>query len=108
MTFFLKTIFDHSFVKVISPSWAKYPFIEDYVGCDQETGVIIHLHVHYKILTGFKRVKHFHIPWEKKILSSRIIDKNTSWPIPSYVDEFLVFLIKSLTIKTKDEPLRSK
>jgi len=82
------------FIKVTSPIWCKYPYIEDFVGCDPDTGVMIHLHVHYKMLTGFKRVKHFRIPWESEILSSRIIDDSVSWPVPNHVDEFIVFLMR--------------
>ena len=84
----------YEFVKVISPIWCSYPFIEDFVGCDPETGIMKHLHVHYKMLTGFKRVKHFRIPWEVKILESRIIDTETGWPLPTNVDEFIVFLMR--------------
>ncbi len=91
---FLKIIKKYLFIQVISPTWCKYLDIEDYVGCDRETGIMLHLHVHYQMLTGFKRVKHFHLPWEEKILDSRMIDKETCWPTPTHVDEFIVFILR--------------
>ncbi len=68
---FTRIITKYLFIQVISPTWCKYLDIEDYVGCDRKTGTMLHLHVHYKMLTGFKRVKHFRLPWEEEILNSR-------------------------------------
>jgi thymidylate kinase len=82
------------FTQVISPIWCNYPHVDDFVGCDPETSTMIHLHIHYQMITGFKRVKHFVIPWEEEVLKSRIIDKETGWATPSFVDEFIIFIIR--------------
>jgi len=62
------------FKQVYSPAWLQYPAIEDWIGLNEETGNLIHVHLHYKILTGKKLVKEQYIPWEHKVLNTRIFN----------------------------------
>ena len=53
-----------------SPPWARYPAIEDWLILDAESGRFLHLHLHYDMLTGLKRVKHLRLPWTDDLLAS--------------------------------------
>ena len=49
-----------------------YPAMEDYLGFDDETGSLIHLHLHYELTLGERRLKGYRLPWEKQILATRL------------------------------------
>ena len=55
---------------MISESWKLYPSIFDFIGLDAESGRFLHLHVHYKMITGGSLLKEYHLPWESEVLSS--------------------------------------
>jgi len=50
-----------------------YNGIEDWLGFDQETGRLVHLHVHYKLTTGISSVKQATVPWADYALVNTIM-----------------------------------
>jgi hypothetical protein len=52
-----------------------YPGIEDYVGFDEATGTLTHLHVHYQLTLGEKFLKGHRLPWEELYLETRVFDE---------------------------------
>ena len=52
-----------------------YPGIEDYVGFDESTGALTHLHIHYQLTLGEKFIKGHRLPWEELYLSTRVLDE---------------------------------
>ena len=83
-----------SIVRIISQPWASYPGVEDWLAFDQASGGFLHLHVHYALLTGLKRVKHLHIPWEETLLANLRIDAASGWPIPAAEMELIILLVR--------------
>ncbi len=77
-----------------SPPWARYPAIEDWLIFDSATGAFLHLHVHYDMLTGLKRVKHLRLPWTDELLASVRRDPPSGWPVPSAEMELLNLLVR--------------
>jgi thymidylate kinase len=80
--------------KLISQPWASYPDVEDWLVFDGTTGGFLHLHVHYTLVTGLKRVKHLHLPWTETVLSHLREDPASHWPIPVASLELLILLIR--------------
>ena len=83
-----------SILQITSQPWACYPGVEDWLAFDQATGGFLHLHVHYALLTGLKRVKHLHIPWEETLLANLRIDASSGWPIPAAEMELIILLVR--------------
>lgn len=77
-----------------SPPWARYPEIEDWLILDAAAGALLHLHVHFEMLTGLKRVKHLRLPWKVELLASVRPDPASGWPIPSAEMELLNLLVR--------------
>lgn len=48
-----------------------YPAVEDYLGFDDETGSLVHLHVHYELTLGEPYLKGYRVPWERVTLETR-------------------------------------
>ena len=81
-------------LELSSRSWGSYPNVEDWLVFDKSTGRISHLHTHYALLTGLKRVKHLQLPWDEQIFRHARLDPEFGWPIPSVEMEFLMLLVR--------------
>jgi len=62
--------------------WKDYPSITNYLGLDQETGKLIHLHVHYKLVMGQALVKDYHLPIEELFLEESQMMNGVHIPAP--------------------------
>ena len=60
--------------RLVSQPWARYPGIEDWIGFDERTGKLAHVHLHYQLLSGRRFVKEQHLPWEDLILETAVKD----------------------------------
>ena len=62
-----------------SVSMRDHPAIESYLGYDEPSGRLVHVHLHYQIVTGERLHKNYRIPWETAILERAI--PHPAWPI---------------------------
>jgi hypothetical protein len=67
-----RLLVEQGFKRLVPPGGAGYPGIEDWLGCDARSAKLIHIHLHYQILTGLPGIKEFRIPWERLILKTRV------------------------------------
>ncbi len=75
----------------------SYPGIFDWLGFDEKTGSLIHLHLHYNLIFGEKNIKSIHMPVEKWLLENTILYEGIR--IPAHECELLLLIIRSV-IKT--------
>jgi thymidylate kinase len=78
----------------------RYVDIEDYLAIDQETGILVHFHLHYVLGLGEKQLKGYHLPWEELILSSRIYDDEHHIYIAEPHIEIILLMVRA-TLKTR-------
>ena len=91
------------FKRFYTPSVRTYVGIEDYLGFDEESGIIVHLHLHHQLMLGEKHLKVFYIPLEKAILNSRRYDETANVYCSSYYYELLLIIIRAgLKIRKRD------
>ncbi|MEX2514715.1 MAG: hypothetical protein WD335_01125 [Candidatus Paceibacterota bacterium] len=100
-------LYRNNFKQLVSPSWMHYPLVEDWIGLDQETGKLIHVHLHYELPTGKKLVKEQLLPWTDKILKTRIFDDNFGVYVINPNFE-LITLVLRIGIKARFTKVRSK
>lgn len=58
------------FKRFAAPPLRAYPGIEDYLAFDEETGRIVHLHLHYQLTLGRSHLKEYRLPWEHRVLET--------------------------------------
>lgn len=79
------------------------PGIEHWLGFDESLQVMLHIHLHTEIWTGRQFVKEFRLPWQDRILSSRVWNE----PFRVYVTcpnlEYVLLLIR-VTLKSSEKP----
>ena len=66
---------DTQYIKFLPQKGCRYPLVDEWIGFDYSTGKLVHVHLHYQIITGTKFVKEYIFPLDEEIISSRILDK---------------------------------
>ena len=93
------------FVRCISQFGSRYKGVEDWISVDEETGKMIHLHLHYRMITGHKGMKEYELPWTKLALKTKILDSNTNVYITEPNLEIVV-LITRIGLKVSRKELK--
>lgn len=94
------------FVQFKSQFGSRYPKIEDWIGFDEESGRLLHLHLHYAIMTGHMGMKEYELPWTEETLETREQDMETGVYIMNRNLE-LVSLYTRLILKANRSWVRS-
>lgn len=63
------------FLQCRSQYGARYSKVDDWIGFDMESGKLIHLHLHYDLVTGHKGMKEYSLPWTEMALQTRILNE---------------------------------
>lgn len=63
------------FLQCRSQFGSRYPNVDDWIGFDKETGNLIHVHLHYGIVTGHKGMKEYALQWTDMALKTRILNE---------------------------------
>jgi hypothetical protein len=80
-----------------------YPAVDDYLAMDEETGKLIHLHLHYQLVAGVAHLKGTHLPWENLVLTKRILDQeNNIYVVDPNVEMILLLVRAALKLRTRD------
>ncbi len=86
--------------------WQAYPGITDYLAMDEETGRLVHLHLHHELTVGEKHLKGYHLPWEHLVLSTRRFDAKEEVYVADPNVEMLLLLVRAaLKIRMRDRLL---
>ena len=82
----------------------QYNAIEDFIGFDQKTAKIWHVHTHYRMTLGESHLKGYTVtPWGRIILNNRIKNENIWTSDPA--DELVLLLCRiALKIRCRDFP----
>ena len=78
----------------------QYNAIEDFIGFDEETAKIWHVHTHYRMTLGEKHLKGYTItPWTKYLIGNRIRVNDEIWT--SAPSDELVLLMCRIALKLR-------
>jgi thymidylate kinase len=92
-------LFQHEIKPCIAAPGMRYPSLEDYLGFDQSSGKLFHLHVHYQLVLGEQFVKNYRIPIEDQVLNSVQLESGVNIPAPEV--ELSILCIRAL-LKYRD------
>jgi hypothetical protein len=90
------------FKRMLSKKSQKFPGLDDYLGFDQSTGRLIHLHVHYQLILGEQFVKNYHLPIEDIFFDNFVYHSNVKIPIPEL--ELIILILRTL-LKYRDRDI---
>lgn len=64
-----------NFLECRSQYGSRYPGVADWIGFDKETGKLIHVHLHFSLVTGHKGMKEYNLPWTERTLQTRVLNE---------------------------------
>jgi len=67
----------HGYKRFPAHASRAYPGVDDYLGVDEQTGRLLHLHLHYRLIVGERFFKNYRLPWEEEFLRRRVVDDET-------------------------------
>ena len=73
---------------------APFPAVEHYFALDEETGIFVHVHAYYRIITGESLSKNLHLPFEEMLLQN--VREEDSIQVPVKSAELVVFTIRMM------------
>jgi glycosyltransferase involved in cell wall biosynthesis/thymidylate kinase len=96
-------LFKSGFKRFYSSRLISYPAVEDFLGFDQHTGKLIHLHLHWQVIVGEPHIKGFHLPWERVLLETRTWDEENRIFVAAPEVELLLLLTRAaLKLRHRD------
>ncbi len=98
-TRFREMLFERGFKPFVSAPQRQYPAVEDHIGFDQQTGALVHLHVHYRLVLGDRYTKNYVLPLEQVVLANTQLKAGVPVPVPEL--ETLILILRSL-LKYRD------
>ncbi len=96
---FKEILYQCNFKPFVSHPSRQFPAIEDYLGCDEANGRLIHLHIHYRVILGEEHVKNYYLPLEQRILNSTRLQGDIRVPAPEL--EVIILALRAL-LKYRD------
>jgi hypothetical protein len=96
---FKQVLVDLGIKRLTAPIQKQYPGLEHYLGFDESTGRLFHLHVHYSLVLGEQFVKNYSLPIEKQFLDSTRLKNGIK--VPSRELELIALCLRAL-LKYRD------
>jgi len=91
-----------NYIKFVPQKSSRYPMVDEWIGFDRGTGKLVHVHLHYQIITGTKFCKEYIIPINEEIIESRVLDKETQVYVSSPELELIV-LYSRIVLKSTNK-----
>lgn len=100
---------DLGFKNYPAPAWKYNSGVQDFVGFDETSGKIVHLHTYFRLVMGDPQLQEYRLPWEDDILASAApAEEDIPMPVPGPEAEMLVLLARSsLKMRLRDRFFRA-
>lgn len=72
------TLKECRYLECLTQKGHRYPNVCEWIGFDTSTGRLVHVHLHYQIITGTKFCKEYVFPIDDLIIATRVLDKDTN------------------------------
>ncbi len=76
--------------------------LEDFLGVDEDSGRLVHFHVHYRLPGGERHNKRFRLPWERIVLDTRVRDASGVWVTAPALEVVLLLTRYALKLRGRD------
>ncbi|MGX7871606.1 hypothetical protein ACVDG5_000550 [Mesorhizobium sp. ORM6] len=80
-----------------------HPAIQSFLGYDEPSGRIVHLHLHFRLVVGERLLRNYQLPWEQFILASAIPHPTLPIRVLDPASEALLLVVRaSLELRLRD------
>lgn len=77
-----------------SKNVSNFPSVEHYYALDEESGLLVHVHAYYQVITGQSLTKNYHLPVEDMLLENTRIEWDVKLPTKSA--ELVIFVLRMM------------
>ncbi|HEX5510969.1 MAG TPA: hypothetical protein VFX41_04595 [Actinomycetales bacterium] len=84
----------HGYIEAVNPPSRRIPGLKDYLGMDEQTGTVSHLHIHYRLILGERHVKEHHLPLEDWLLSGE--ERRHGVRVPRPEQELVLLYVRAV------------
>lgn len=89
-----QTLADVGFKRLRNACFAGHPGMQDYLGFDEDMGALLHVHLHYQLVVGERRVKSYRLPIENHVFAMRRRDPATGVFITDSAMELFLLVVR--------------
>lgn len=82
-----------------------HPSVLSFLGHDEPSGRIIHLHLHIRLIAGNSLLKNYHLPWEEALASRTVVHPVLPIRMLAPVDEALLLIVRACLELTRSDLL---
>jgi hypothetical protein len=82
-----------------------HPAISSYLGYDEPSGRIIHLHLHFRLVIGEPLLKNYRLPWEETILASAIPHPSLPIQMLDPASEAVLLVVRACLEQSQMDPI---
>ena len=97
-----------SYIKFVPQESSRYPMVDEWIGFDTKTGNLVHVHLHYQIITGTKFCKEYVFPIDKEIIETRVLDEDAKVYLASPEIEMIVLFARIVLKSTNKRNLTTR
>ena len=90
------------YVECLTQKGHRYPNVCEWIGFDATTGRLVHVHLHYQIITGAKFCKEYVFPIDDLMIETRVLDKDTNVYVTDPNLEIII-LYSRIVLKAKNK-----
>jgi thymidylate kinase len=88
-------LLDRGFKLFPSVAMRDHPAILSYLGYDEPSGRLIHLHLHFRLIVGERLHKNYRIPWEPEILARAIPHPTLTVKVLDSASEAVLLVVRA-------------
>jgi hypothetical protein len=88
-----------------SVSGRDHPAVVSFLGYDEPSGKLVHLHLHFRLVVGERLLKNYRIPWEQSVLARAVRHGALPILILDPASEALLSVIRSCLELRRSDPI---
>jgi hypothetical protein len=81
------------------------PSVLSFLGYDEPSGRIVHVHLHFRLIAGASLLKNYHIPWEEALAAGAVAHPALPIRMLNPIDEALLLIVRACLELRRSDPV---
>ena len=90
-----RTLLESGFKLFPSVAHRDHPAILSFLGYDEPSGRIVHVHLHSCLVIGERLLKNYRLPWERSVLSHAVLDPTVQIRVLDPATEAVLLMVRA-------------
>jgi thymidylate kinase len=98
-------LLQRDFKPFASVSGRSHPSISSFLGYDEPSGRLVHLHLHFRLIVGERLLKNYRVPWESEVLARAIRHRTLPIKVLDRESEALLLIFRCCLELRRTDPM---